>query len=113
MRLGTVRVVKLTKKVCAGVVVMLTDMWSEGLVGKVFATFMVSMFLLLLASPFLIYSDSKNYDAWATWCAEQGNTHIDTTEEIGVLPAGKSVVVTSDKTHYCLTADGRVLDIRD
>jgi hypothetical protein len=104
---------KLIRSFFAEVAAVFTDMWTDGIVGKIIATLIAACLLFVCAIPYLMYADGKDYDAWAAWCAEQGDTHIDKSTSTGVMPAGKTVVVTSDTTYYCLSSDGRLLDVRD
>lgn len=103
----------LLRNIGSGIADMFIDLWDDDLLGKFMAILLAACVLLVCALPFILYADNKDLAEWKRWCATQDDTHVETSTETGVMPAGKTVVVTSDTSYYCLTSDGRILDIRD
>lgn len=59
----------------------------------------------------LIFVATKQDDEWRAWCQSQGGHVTSTTKTDIVFVDGKSGT-SSSTTYFCLTADGRVLDVR-
>ena len=80
----------------------------------VIGAFVVALVLFLI---WAIPASMKEQAAWETWCTNQGG-HVDkstkTSVGTGVNPQnGQPVTTTSTSTTYfCLSEDGRVLDIK-
>ena len=73
--------------------------------------------LLIAGLTWLIIAASGEHNAWTEWCRQQGGhvvDHTDTTTTVVVNPASgqPGVGVGTTTTYYCLSADGRILDIR-
>jgi hypothetical protein len=71
---------------------------------------------LIGAAVAVILISASQLSQWEDWCEAQGG-HVDTstkvTTGVGVGGNGQVVVTTgSSTTYFCLTADGRILDIR-
>jgi hypothetical protein len=59
----------------------------------------------------------RQQHAWENWCKSQGGhvtDHTSTATVVTINPANgqPGVGVGSDTTYYCLSADGRVLDVQ-
>jgi hypothetical protein len=58
----------------------------------------------------------RDQERWEAWCVGQGgsvDSHTDSQVVSTINAQGKpSVGVTSNTTYYCLTPDGRILDVR-
>lgn len=68
--------------------------------------------LLLVGVGVGIYFAGQEHDRWVQWCVSEGG-HVDSSTSTGVgidYTNGKPVTTTST-TFYCLTSDGRVLDV--
>jgi hypothetical protein len=67
---------------------------------------------ILIAITGLIIWAVHDDDSWRKWCNSQGGHVISNTKtSYGVTTNGKPGFVTTT-TNYCLSADGRILDIR-
>lgn len=66
----------------------------------------------LLAIAGLCYWAQQDQDRWEAGCRARGG-HVDssTATGTGISTSGKPVVSTTT-TYYCLTADGRILEVR-
>lgn len=68
--------------------------------------------LLVIAIP----AWNRDHNQWQAWCRDHGGhvaDHTDTTVVTTVSGNGQpGVGVGSSTTYYCLSADGRVLDVR-
>lgn len=51
-------------------------------------------------------------NAWETWCKENGGRITSHTSYGNTVDGKGNVGVSSSTTYYCLTPDGRILDIR-
>lgn len=80
-------------------------------------TVTVSIFigLVVVGLAILIPYAIQEHNRWVDWCVSAGG-HVDSTTSTSV---GSTVVngkvgttTTTDTTYYCLTDDGRILDIR-
>ena len=65
--------------------------------------------LIVLAAVFLIGWSAKEQETWEQWCRAEGG-HIDRTSE--TVPMGTRPYIRTDYTYYCLSPDGRILDIK-
>jgi hypothetical protein len=90
----------------AGAGVMTWTFFDQEIVAGVFAFLLVG--LLAFAVP-MAMRESRAYE---TWCSAQGG-HVDSTSQVvsTVGADGKPSVGTSTTT-FCLSADGRILDVQ-
>lgn len=86
---------------------------------KVSIAAIVTAFVVLIGGLMILVA--SDYEKWSTWCEEQGGRVIkDTDISTGVgyapgtgdHPGGPVVVVTFSTDYYCISEDGRILDIR-
>lgn len=73
--------------------------------------------VLVAALTWLIVAASGEHDRWTDWCRAQGGhvvDHTETTTTVVINPNnGQPGVGTgSSTTYYCLSGDGRILDIQ-
>lgn len=47
---------------------------------------------------------------YATWCEAQGG-YVDSSTQVGVATTGKGAGTAVTVTTYCLTTDGRIIDV--
>jgi len=68
--------------------------------------------LVVIALVFFVIQWDKALNDKREWCESQGG-HVTTHTETGtgISPGNGQVVVTTNTTYYCLTDDGRILDI--
>ena len=64
--------------------------------------------VMVFAAVFLIIWSANDLEEWETWCHAQGG-HIDRTSEL----AGGGRNTWVNYTNYCLTSDGRIIDIKE
>lgn len=72
-----------------------------------------SVFIVLFLGLMVIaiVASVEEQAAWETWCGEQGGHVTENTDtNIGYDVRGRPVTTTST-TYYCLTTDGRIIDI--
>lgn len=80
-------------------------------------TITVSVFigLVVVALAILIPLAIQEHSRWVDWCISQ-NGRIDSTTSTNTgttIVNGKvGTTTTTDTTYYCLTDDGRIIDIR-
>lgn len=67
-------------------------------------------FFAIILIPVVIIS-MKQQQEWESWCVSQ-NGHVDKVTKWATGVSGKSTTTTSTTTYFCLTSDGRILDIR-
>jgi hypothetical protein len=76
----------------------------------------VGVGVLAVLLGWLIYMGVQQDNRWDASCTHRGGfvrSHTSTNPGVGIGSGGKVVpVVTSDTTTFCLSADGRILDIR-
>lgn len=62
------------------------------------------------------YFAIKDHNEWEAWCKSQGGHVVDHTDVNTVVVVGGNgkpgVGTSTNSTSYCLTADGRILDVR-
>jgi hypothetical protein len=63
---------------------------------------------LAIALVFAIRSNNE----WAAWCQSQGGHVTSHTTTTTVVTANGKPGIATTTTSYCLSADGRILDIR-
>ena len=72
--------------------------------------------VLAILAAILIPLAIKDQNRWETWCVGQGGHVTDhTSTTVTTTVAGNGQVGTgvgSETTYYCLSADGRILDIQ-
>jgi hypothetical protein len=64
--------------------------------------------LIALAAIVLIFWSGNDLEEWKEWCHYQGG-HVKHTSEL----AGGGRNTWVNYTNYCLTSDGRIIDIRE
>lgn len=67
--------------------------------------------LILVGIGIAIYFVEKDQNAWEDWCHSQGGVVKESTKTVVTQNGNKTGVGTST-TYYCLTQDGRILDVR-
>lgn len=89
---------------------MISDLLSDWQ-GRLIAVVIVFVVALI---PIGIYYAAKDHARWSAWCeGEGGRVKGVTKTSTGLSMDGKATpVTTTETTYYCLTDDGRVLDIR-
>lgn len=75
---------------------------------------MVFFIVILILLPIGFYYSAKAQAEWEDWCRSEGGRVDDVTKtSTGYSTDGKMTPITStETTYYCLTDDGRVLDIK-
>src|SRR3546814_7879229 len=79
-----------------------SDVCSSDLIGGVVIAGLVIWLVLL---------GVQEHERWEQWCYGQGG-HVDKNTSLGYGYVDGKQVTTTNTTYYCLTEDGRVLDIR-
>jgi hypothetical protein len=78
----------------------------------------MSVLIVGSAAAMVIFIPLANHehDRWVAWCKDQGGHVTDHTSTNVVSTVGADgkpgMGVSSETTYYCLTADGRVLDVQ-
>lgn len=76
-------------------------------------TAQVACVLLVLAAvltPLIVWGGQKDA-AYARWCRAQGG-HVDSDQRTTIVTTGRTTVPVSSGSDFCLTSDGRIIDIR-
>ncbi len=63
--------------------------------------------IVTVAVPFALRWEAD----YETWCAAQGG-HVDTSTSTTVVSTGKGAGVGATTTYYCLSDDGRIIDVQ-
>lgn len=86
------------------------DHWDEYWTLYVFAV--LPLLIIAAVIPFAI----RDQNRWEQWCTDQGGHVTDHTESTVSTVVGANgqpgVAVGTSTTYYCLSADGRILDIQ-
>jgi hypothetical protein len=74
------------------------------------------MALIVAAVAVCVWMGIRSDNDYAAWCQSKGG-HVSTSTSYGSgvgvsSKGGVTPVVTSSTTYYCLTSDGRIIDIR-
>lgn len=68
----------------------------------------IGSFLAFVALGWFVVVSMQEQERWEDWCHAQG-AHVDRTSEIVFIGRDPS----TNYTYYCLTSDGKILDIKE
>lgn len=90
------------------------EWWIEDHLIHIMLGLLAAIIGIVLTLTFLVWMPQQA--AWEDWCRGEGghvDSHTDYHVGTGVGSNGSVVTTTSaSTTHFCLTEDGRILDIR-
>jgi hypothetical protein len=67
--------------------------------------------LALGVVAWLIVLSAQEHARWEQWCWDEGG-RVDKNTSLGIGYVDGKQVTTTNTTYYCLTSDGRILDIK-
>lgn len=75
---------------------------------------MIFIGLIVLAIPVAIFYAAKDQERWENWCHSQGGHVKETNHTVTTYNYQKPGQPSygTDTTYYCLSSDGRVLDVK-
>lgn len=78
-----------------------------------FEEFAVPIFgvLLLLVAGVSIFFAAKEHSDWESWCVAEGG-HVDQDTKVATTYVDGKVGTATSTTYYCLSDDGRILDVQ-
>lgn len=54
----------------------------------------------------------RSQNSWEAWCADQGGHVTDSAQVVTTVSGSGKVGTGVSTTYYCLSADGRILDVQ-
>jgi hypothetical protein len=78
-----------------------------------FGRAMIGLFVLIVIGAVVgIYFTIQEHDRWEKWCYSKGGHVVDDTKTVTTTGTNGKPAIGASTTYYCLTSDGRILDIQ-